>query len=98
MSSGGGIWQTNRQGSEIQTKWNECIVRSEELNRALMQYMGMISQSTHHATQRRLAFLQFRQIQVGRDTGRGHWKEFELQHAEYDQIDRTPQQDNVLLG
>ncbi|KAF2804388.1 uncharacterized protein BDZ99DRAFT_397834 [Mytilinidion resinicola] len=41
---------------------------------------------------------QFRQIQAGRDTGREPWKEFELAQGEYDQIEMTLQQDDVLSG
>lgn len=40
----------------------------------------------------------FRPIQAGRDTGGEPWKEFQLVPGEYDQIERTLQQDDELSG
>jgi hypothetical protein len=40
----------------------------------------------------------FRQIQAGRNTKQGTWIEFRLTQGEYDEIESTLQQDDVLSG
>jgi hypothetical protein len=40
----------------------------------------------------------FRQIQAGRNTKQGTWIEFQLAQGEYDEIESTLWQDDVLSG
>ena len=51
-----------------------------------------------HFTEAPRVIAHFRHIQAGRDTGGEPWKEFQLVQGEYDQIERTLQQDDVLSG
>lgn len=40
----------------------------------------------------------FRKIQAGRDTKQGPWIEFQFAQGEYDELESTLQQDDVLWG